>query len=170
MPRQAAAATRRPRRMQRLWRPRRMRRSSGENRQHGEPGTAGDFKLLRGVSDECSPSSPSQLILAIASIFSFSICKLKQFLKPARPYINVQVGSTPAAALYDSGAYICCISEVEFRKIPVEQHPDKQPGHHLDQCFSAGGGQLTVKGIFNLPVTILGKKITHPFRVINGLS
>ncbi len=74
----------------------------------------------------------------------------------------MQVGSPPAAALYDSGADISCISEVELRKIPVEQCPDKQPGHHLDQCFSAGGDQLAVKGVFNLPVTILGNKITQP--------
>ncbi len=137
MPRQATAATRRTRRTRRLWRPRRTRRSSGENGQHGEPGITGDFKLLGGASDGCHPSSPSQLFLAIASIFYFSICKVKQFLKPTRPYINVQVGSTPAEALYDSGADISCISEVEFRKIPVEQCPDKQPGHHLDQRRSA---------------------------------
>jgi hypothetical protein len=78
MLRQAAAATRR---MQRLWRLRRTYCYSGENGQHGEPGVAGDFKLLRGASDEWHPSSPSQLFFAIASIFSFPICKVKQFLK-----------------------------------------------------------------------------------------
>ncbi len=121
MPRQANAATGRMRRMRRSWRLRRTRHSSVENGQCQESGVARNFKLLGGASDWCHPSSPSQQFLAIASIFSFSICKIKQFLKPARPYINVQVGSTAAAALYDSGADISCISEVEFSKFAIKQ-------------------------------------------------
>ena len=40
----------------------------------------------------------------------------------------------------------------------------------IDPCFSAGGGQLSVKGIVNLPIEILGKQTVHPFRIIHGLN
>jgi hypothetical protein len=113
---------------------------------------------------------PSQLYLAIASIFSFSVCKVKEFLKPNRPYINVRIGPSIAAALYHLGADISCISEKHFRKIPVDICTNKIPQQKIDPCFSAGGGQLSVKGVVNLPVDILGKETMHPFRVIQGLN
>ena len=90
-------------------------------------------------------------------------------MRPNRPYINVQIGPTIAAALYDSGADISCISEQQFRKIPVDQRPDKK-SNKVDPCFSAGGAQLAVKGIVNLPISILGRQTMHPFRIINGLN
>ena len=40
----------------------------------------------------------------------------------------------------------------------------------IDPCFSAGGSQLSVKGIVNLPIQILGKQTVHPFRIIHGLN
>ncbi len=128
------------------------------------------FKLLGGASDDKRHSSPSQLYLAIASIFSFSVCKVKEFLKPNRPYINAQIGSSITAALYDSGADISCISEKHFRKIPVDLRPNKILQQKIDPCFSAGGSQLSVKGIVNLPIEILGKQTVHPFRIIHGLN
>jgi Retroviral aspartyl protease len=128
------------------------------------------FKLPGDASDALHPSNPSQLYLAIASIFSFSVCKVKENLHLTRPYINVQIGPMPAAALYDSGADISCISETEFCKIPVDKRPSKIIGPRTDACFSAGGNQLTVTGIFNLPLNILGRKTEHPFRVIKGLN
>jgi hypothetical protein len=110
------------------------------------------------------------LYLAIASTFSFSVCKVKEFLKPNWPYINAQIGSSITAALYDSGADISCISEKHFRKIPVDQCPDKILQQRIDPCFRAGGSQLSVKGVVNLPVEILGRQTVHPFRVIQGLN
>jgi hypothetical protein len=84
---------------------------------------AGDFKLLGGASESRHPSHPSQLFLAIASIFSFSVCKVKEYLQPNRPYVNVQIGPSVTAALYDSGADILCMSEAEFQRIPVDARP-----------------------------------------------
>jgi hypothetical protein len=40
----------------------------------------------------------------------------------------------------------------------------------VDPCFSAGGAQLFVKGIVSLPISILGRKTMHPFRIITGLN
>ncbi len=126
-------------------------------------GLSKTFKLLRGTSGNRKPLAPSQLYVAIASIFSFSIYKVKEFLKPNRPYINVLIGSSASAALYDSGADISRISEKYFRKIPVDQRPPKILQQKIDHCFSAGSGQLAVKGVVSLPVQILGRKTSHPF-------
>jgi hypothetical protein len=62
-----------------------------------------------------TPPFPSQLYLAIASIFSFAIGRIKESLQPNRPYVNIQIGPSMATALYDSGADISCMSEAEFR-------------------------------------------------------
>jgi len=56
------------------------------------------------------------------------------------------------------------------RKIPVDQRPDKIHQQKVDPYFSAGGGQLSVKGVVNLPIEILGKQTVHPFRIIQGLN
>jgi len=86
------------------------------------------FKLLGGASEIWHPSTPSQLYLAITSIFSFTAWKVKEYLHPNQPYVNVQIGSAPAAAPYDSGANISCMSEGEFQKIPVDKRPAKVMG------------------------------------------
>ncbi len=82
----------------------------------------------------------------------------------------MQIGPAPAAALYNSGADISCLSENEFRKIPVDKRPSKISGPRLDSCFGAGGAALTMTGIYNLPISVLGRKTEHPFRVIKELK
>jgi hypothetical protein len=74
-----------------------------------------------------------------------------------------------ATALYDSGADISCMSEAEFRQIPVDHRPKKIVTLDRNPCFSAGGTPLTVTGIYNISVSVLGRKTEHPFQVIKGL-
>ena len=74
------------------------------------------------------------------------------------------------AALYDSGADISCMSESEFRRIPVDRRPKKLTSLERNPCFSAGGTPLTITGIYNISVSVLGRKTEHPFRVIKGLN
>jgi len=52
----------------------------------------------------------------------------------------------------------------------VDKRPSKILGTRIDKCFSAGGNQLSVTGIYNLPICLLGRKTEHPFRVIKGLN
>ncbi len=51
---------------------------------------------------------------------------------------------------------------------------DARPRQITDQkkslCVSAGGSPLLVKGIYNCPISLLGRKTEHPFRVIKGLN
>jgi Retroviral aspartyl protease len=98
------------------------------------------------------------------------IGKIKESFQPNRPYVNIQIGPSMAAALYDSGADISCMSETEFRQIPVDHRPKKLVSLDKNPCFSAGGTPLTVTGIYNISVSVLGKKTEDPFRVIKGLN
>ena len=74
------------------------------------------------------------------------------------------------AALYDSGADISCMSEAEFRRIPVDERPKQLTEQKASLIISAGGNPLNVKGIYNCPISVLGKSTEHPFRVIKGLN
>jgi len=87
-----------------------------------------------------------------------------------RFYVIVQIGPTTMAALYNSGADISCMSEAEFRKIPVDSRLKKILTQSKGPCLSAGGTPLTITGIYSLPVSLLGRKTDHPFRVIKGLN
>ncbi len=82
------------------------------------------------------------------------MCKLGQ--------LRLQPFTTPGPTFH--------VSENEFRKIPVDKRPSKLLGPRLDSCFGAGGAALTVTGIYNLPISVLGRKTEHPFRVIKGLK
>ncbi len=98
------------------------------------------------------------------------MCKVKEFLQPNRPYVNVQIGPSVTAALYNSGADISCMSEAEFRRIPVDDRPKQITHLKSSPCVSAGGTPLNVKGIYNCPISLLGRKTEHLFRVIKGLN
>ncbi len=62
------------------------------------------------------------------------------------------------------------MSEAEFRRIPVDHRPRKISTLDRNPCFSAEGTPLTVTRIYNILVSVLGRKTEHPFRVIKGLN
>jgi hypothetical protein len=62
------------------------------------------------------------------------------------------------------------MSETEFRRIPVDHRPKKLATLDRNPCFSAGGTPLTITGIYNISVSVLGRKTEHPFRVNKGLN
>ena len=72
-------------------------------------------------------------------------------------------------ALYDTGADITCISEEEFRRIPIRSRPNRNPTLAGQSFRGAGGGHLEVRGIYNMPLKILNQDLTHPVHVICNL-
>ncbi len=101
----------RPRRIERM-----ERCYSGRIHHKDGPNLPGVFKLLGGSSEVWYTSTQSQLYHAIALIFSFSVCKVKEFLHPNWPYINVQIGLSPSTAtLYDSGPIYLVYQRWSFR-------------------------------------------------------
>ena len=65
--------------------------------------------------------------------------------------------------MYDTGAQISCLSTRTFRQIPIEYRPRKL-NIHLN-ASGANGGRLKILGCYMLDITILGKRIQHPFFV-----
>ena len=78
-------------------------------------------------------------------------------------------GGASANALYDTGAMISLMSEESFRKIPVDRRPERTEGQWLELC-GVDQKPLAVKGLYSLPVAILGRKVVHKFYVVKDLS
>jgi hypothetical protein len=114
---------------------------------------------------------PSSILTqAIMSICTFAISQIKNITRShSRPYLEADLEGMTALALFDSGADISCVSEEAFRKIPVWRRP-KQLEKPKTICRSASGNQLQIKGVYELSVKVLGKRVTHPFRVIKQLQ
>ena len=90
-------------------------------------------------------------------------------ITPSRPFVEILLGGRPIKALIDSGADISSISDTEFRKILVNLRPTRMPEDHPRRKVVAGGHQLDVRGVFSLQMQVLGRQVSHPFRVIRGL-
>lgn len=85
-----------------------------------------------------------------------------------RSYVNCYFGAVPCQFLYDSGAEISILSQSIFRKIPPSLRPLKLPVKI--QATSATGSRLSITGCYLLQVSILGRKINHPFFVVKNLK
>ena len=90
-------------------------------------------------------------------------------VQPTRPFVDVSLNGRATKALYNSGVDISCISDEEFRKIPIERRPGRQGGSNPLRYIGAGGQPLDVRGTYILPIQILGRQVQHPFQVIRGL-
>ena len=53
--------------------------------------------------------------------------------------------------------------------MPIEQRPDRVPGPYLD-LVGAGGEKLDVRGVYRIPIRILGRIVHNHFYVVRGLT
>jgi transposase InsO family protein len=104
------------------------------------------------------------------TLFSCVVAGILGKRRVGRVFLEAEIGKTKTKVLYDTGADISCLDEKEFRKIPVDQRPKANPFSTDKQYLSASKDPLTIKGVFDLPITIYGKTIIHPFYVIKNLS
>ena len=74
-----------------------------------------------------------------------------------RPFIKVTSKSGTSDWLFDSGASVTCMSVTMFRKIPVDQRPEKLP--NLTKLVDASGNDLNVLGVYNLQLAVHGKSL-----------
>ena len=89
---------------------------------------------------------------------------------PQRPSTScVLPGGATVNALYDTGASVTLLSKASFRQIPVALRPDKLPGPLL--CLTGvDNTTLNVKGCYQLPVTVLGRRLLHRVFVTANLT
>ena len=104
------------------------------------------------------------------TLFSCVIAGILGKRRVGRVFLEAEICKKKNKVLYDTGADISCLDEKEFRKIPVDQRPKANAFSTDKQYLSASKDPMIVKGVFNLPITVCGRTIIHPFYVIKNLS
>ena len=103
-------------------------------------------------------------------MFACAVACVTGTKRNGRVFLEADIFEKKTKVLYDTGADVSCIDDKEFRKIPSKQRPEKN-AYSQDRRFeSASGDDLEVKGVINLPITINGRNVTHPFYVVKNLS
>jgi hypothetical protein len=89
--------------------------------------------------------------------------------KSRRPFISVN--TLPGATttwLYDTGAEVSVMEQREFRKIPIEKRHKKKLV--TMKISSASKNALNATGIFEMPVTVMGKTVKHDIIVVQNIN
>ena len=106
----------------------------------------------------------------IMMLFSTVVSGILGKRQIGRVFLEAEIFKKRNKVLYDTGADISCLDDKEFRKIPVELRPKANAFSNRRQYLSASKDPLVVKGVFDIPITICGRTISHPFYVIKNLS
>ena len=86
-----------------------------------------------------------------------------------RPFIQVQsIKGVTTNWLYDTGAKVTVIALREFRKIPVDNRPPKQPTSI--RLESASKNVIKAIGQYTMPITVNGKSVQHGVIVVDNLN
>jgi hypothetical protein len=143
-------------------------RRTKQLRSKQQPLSEQGFKLGSGDSTQ-NESRRNPITQAIMTICTFAIAQVQMLTKKTRPFIETIMHGNKILALYDSGADISCLSETEFRRIPIQLRPSLKIGNTV-KCKSASGQELKIKGVYSITINILGRMIEHPFRVMKNLN
>ena len=85
-----------------------------------------------------------------------------------RPRINVTTGKKTFNWLFDTGAAITCMNADSFRESFGHSKPrllKKSAG-----CITANGSRMDSMGIYEIEMTIRGRKFVHPVTVVEDLN
>ena len=117
------------------------------------------------------PDAPTPLVYGVLmSLMAYTHVVLNNISSRKRPFVPVELGGQQFEALYDTGADVSCISEIEFRRIPIGERPTKAHPSYGTRFHGAAGGELNVVGMYEIPLRILGQTVTHPLYVIRNLK
>jgi hypothetical protein len=121
-----------------------------------------------------APAVIPQLIMSLCAVSIVTYNKLSEIMTPfhggnkIRPRINVTTGKTNFNWLFDTGAAITCMNADSFREAFGHQKPrmvKKSAG-----CIAANGSRMESMGIFEIEMTIRGRKFTHHVTVVEDLN
>jgi len=86
-----------------------------------------------------------------------------------RPFIlvNTLPGAT-TTWLYDTGAKVSVIAQMEFRKIPIGKRPVKKPA--TMKISSASKDALRATGVYEMPISVIGKTVKHDIVVVQNIN
>ena len=100
--------------------------------------------------------------------------KLSEIMMPfhggnkVRPRINVTTGKKTFNWLFDTGAAITCMNADNFRESFGHSKPKllkKSAG-----CIAANGSKMDSKVIYEIEMTIRGRKFVHPVTVVEDIN
>ena len=85
-----------------------------------------------------------------------------------RPRINVTTGKKTFNWLFDTGAAITCMNADSFR----ESYGHSKPRliKNSAGCIAANGSRMDSIGIYEIEMTIRGRKFVHPVTVVEDLN
>jgi len=106
----------------------------------------------------------------IMMLFSSVVSGILGKRQIGRVFLEAEIFKKRNKVLYNTGGDISCLDEKEFRKIPVELRPKANAFSTRRQYLSASKDPLVIKGVFDIPIKICGKTISHPLHVIKNLS
>ena len=88
-----------------------------------------------------------------------------------RPRVDVKVNGITQSWLYDTGACRTCISTKTFFKWFKANLPRSiSPSYPLQNVCDAGGNSLRFRGVYPIPLTILGKTVMHEVWVCDKIT
>jgi len=85
-----------------------------------------------------------------------------------QPRINVTMGNTTFNWLFDMGASITCMNANSFWQAFKDTKPRLIKKGNV--CASANGLRMNSLGVFEIPMTIRGRKFVHPVTVDEDIN
>ena len=84
------------------------------------------------------------------------------------PRINVTTGETTFNWLFDTGAAITCMNANSFRQAFKNSKPKIITNGN--GCVAANGSKMNSLGVYEIPMTIRGRKFVHPVTVVEDIN
>ena len=114
------------------------------------------------------PLSSGNLQTAIISLGQSTSQIISSIKSPSmRPYAMAKVKGCMIKCLFDTGADVSCINS---RVVPSSREDEKVTVVTSKPLKAAGGQSLKVHGAQKMELEIDGKKVTHPFLVVEDLN
>jgi hypothetical protein len=84
-----------------------------------------------------------------------------------RPFISViTLLRATTTRLYDIGGEVSVMAQIEFRKNPIKKRPRKKPV--TMNISSASKHALNATGIYEMPISAMGKTVKHDIIVVEN--
>ena len=121
-----------------------------------------------------APAAIPQIIMSLCAVSMITYNKLSEVMTPfhggnkVRPRINVTTGNKTFNWPFDTGAAITCMNADSFRDSFGHNRPRLLK--NSAGCIAANGSRMDSMGIYEIEMTIRGRKFLHPVTVVEDLT
>jgi hypothetical protein len=121
-----------------------------------------------------APAVIPQIIMSLCAVSIVTYNKLLEIMTPfhggnkIRPRINVTTGNKTFNWLFDTGAAITCMNADSF----CDSFGHNKPKLLKSSvgCIAANGSRMDSMGIYEIKMTIRGRKFLHPVTVVEDIN